>query len=450
MDPPTTVTRVWDCSFCNITVDTTQTIIHIESPLHRLRAEGPLRVGELAETTGGDSVEEFVGSDDEDESDSEVEEDGAVEEDEVVEEEDQEEEDELSKAMYRVEEEEEDPIPPVKKLLSEPRTGPLWTCDICNTTLDAIGRQHHLNSAAHFKAVRTNIRSRPNQEPQPSPRDESQYPAPSTTWHCTICAMTVAVAHQAVHDTGKRHLKLVRQQRHSQSYQYRPTHRNTHGQFTRSWATASSTAYPVENTDYRNETPEPQAAHEEYSGSPAHSSRFTCTVPQLPSEPTDTVSLVTDPVPDTLTAPLDSPQVSPAGVAGTTSGPFDPWFCPHCWKRLHSELLSAHLPYCPGPAAKKPKKPTAHAQKRPPGTGARNRGHPKPADQKPKKGTAHVQNLPEGMPVLASPFTALPGNMFSCELCMRTRSMVGMASHVASKLHKHKVASAAGRGAQWR
>lgn len=449
MDPPTTVTRVWDCSFCNITVDTTQTIIHIESPLHRLRAEGPLRVGELAETTGGDGVEEFVGSDDEDESDSEVEEDGAVEPDEIVEDEEQEEEDELSKAMYRVEGE-EDPIPPVEKLLSEPRTGLLWTCDICNTTLDAIGRQHHLNSAAHFKAVRTNIRSRPNQERQPAPLDESQYPAPPTTWHCTLCAMTMAVAHQAVHDTGKRHLKLARQQRHSQSYQSRPTHRNTTGQSASSWATASYTAYPVENTDYRNEPIQPQAAHEEYSGSPAHSSRFTCTVRQLPSEPTDTVSLVTEPAQHIITAQLDSPQVIPAGMAGATSGPFDPWFCPHCWKRLHSELLGAHLPYCPGPAPKKPKKPTAHAQKRPPGTGARNRGHPKPADQKPKKGTVHVQNLPEGTPVLDSPFTALPGNMFSCELCMRTRSMVGMANHVASKLHKHKVASAAGRGSQWR
>lgn len=81
----------------------------------------------------------------------------------------------------------------------EPRSYLLWTCDICNTTLNIFVRDEHLRSRLHLRNT--------------GGKTHAAYddPAPPYTWRCTLCAEDMPVFHRADHLASKAHLKAVLQ-----------------------------------------------------------------------------------------------------------------------------------------------------------------------------------------------------------------------------------------------
>lgn len=75
----------------------------------------------------------------------------------------------------------------------------LWTCDICNTTLNIFARDQHLRSRLHLRNT--------------GGKTHAAYddPAPPYTWRCTFCAEDMSVFHRADHLASKPHLKAVLQ-----------------------------------------------------------------------------------------------------------------------------------------------------------------------------------------------------------------------------------------------
>lgn len=401
--PP--ASRLWHCHFCDIDIHITQIILHIESPLHRLRAEGPLRANELGEManpiTGGDSEEESVCSDESESTDTEDAE--VMEEEEVADEED----DELFHAMYH---EQDDEISYEEKLRGEPRLP--WTCVVCSTTVDT-SRIEHLRSAPHLAAVLL----------QPSVA-----PAHPTSWTCTLCHTKMPIAHQEMHFGSKRHLKLIARQK--------PT------------PPAPKTDRSSQNLPTVTRTVKPRQTRSQPT--PGPSEPWNC---HRCGEPLYSVLLVSHLAWHCTKAPVKSRQRTPKQPS--PPHPTGHLYCEVCKKYFLPSAMQPHL------AGRKHTKKAAAQQQRtvpvPPDVSTvprvalpvvaiplrtvTTRNMP----QRPV--TTHGQRageIPAVQPVVhavsAIPYITVTGKSFYCTVCVRTRMVKGMAAHVASWAHRSNVA----------
>lgn len=80
----------------------------------------------------------------------------------------------------------------------------LWTCSICNTTINIFARDDHLYSRSHIKEARKKLPHKPNASP-----DKSYLPP---MWRCTFCDEEMTIFHQADHEAGIQHRRMVRKQ----------------------------------------------------------------------------------------------------------------------------------------------------------------------------------------------------------------------------------------------
>lgn len=80
----------------------------------------------------------------------------------------------------------------------------LWSCDICNTTVNIFARDDHIASRPHIRAARKQA----GQKAEPLSPQDTYVPM----WRCALCDEEMSVFLREEHMFGRQHLRLLRKQ----------------------------------------------------------------------------------------------------------------------------------------------------------------------------------------------------------------------------------------------
>lgn len=339
----------------------------------------------------------------------------------------------------------------------------LWTCTICNLTVNVFAREDHLISRPHERQAREQAHHGAALPPQPSL---------TQMWHCTVCNEEMNVFYQIEHQTGKQHLELLL----GQNVQ------NTSHVETGNTSTASS-----EHDDHHSNEPPEQNSRLPDSAEPqsdihldtfyciACVSEFPLSVQELHLSEIDTCEVCGKRVhEDWLKEHLQThapPAVEPGSFWCSTCDDEFPdddeiehrsegWYCHLCNTTLHSDYRRRHL-------EEHEKLITASIQESTDAPPARphmpdspeyvdDRGHEfssslnAPHDEvywecticsermDPSEEKSHLQSEKH---LLLTRGKKVPVIDFYCEACERRYSLVGKDGHLAGGKHQKKVAA---------